>query len=202
MQIRFGKDLARAREDAQIAADLANVVEGELAFVGEAGERGEIEEPAGGVADEGRGEIEDQFVHAVFAQQRAVELEAAFGKHFVDAAPTEFEQQGGGQSKAKKKASGSSSQTKSITNPKNQHSDFATEILGILDSESPMKRGRLYGYILSNVLDNIDCNAIVDKHVSELSLRLINMHSTIDKNKFKYILDKEILSLILNTMEQ
>ena len=106
------------------------------------------------------------------------------------------------QSKAKKKASGSSSQTKSITKPKNQHSDFATEILGILDSESPMKRGRLYGYILSNVLDNIDCNAIVDKHVSELSLRLINMHSTIDKNKFKYILDKEILSLILNTMEQ
>ena len=103
---------------------------------------------------------------------------------------------------SKKKANGSSKQTKSITSPRNQHSDFTQDILNILDSQSPMKRGRIYNYITSNILDNIDIDMHTDNQVCELSSRLTNMHSTVDRNTFSRTIDNEILSLIFTTMEQ
>ena len=106
------------------------------------------------------------------------------------------------QSKAKKKANGSSKQTRSITSPRNQHSDFTQDILNILDSQSPMKRGRIYNYITSNILDNTYIDMHTDNQVCELSSRLTNMHSTVDRNTLSRTIDNEILSLILTTMEQ
>lgn len=103
---------------------------------------------------------------------------------------------------SKKKANGSSKQTKSITSPRNQHSDFTQDILNILDSQSPMKKGRIYNYITSNILDNIDIDMHTDNQVCELSSRLTNMHSTVDRNTFSRTIDNEILSLIFTTMEQ
>lgn len=108
---------------------------------------------------------------------------------------------GTSKSSAKKKAAGSSRQTKSITKPKNQHSDFVEGIINILDSDSPMKRGRLYGYITSNILPDTDCGNFIDSQVADLAIQLIKMYSTIDKTKLKDIIDSKILSLILDTME-
>ena len=105
-------------------------------------------------------------------------------------------------SKAKKKAKGSSAQTKSITKPKNQHSsDFVNGVLSILDSVSPMKRGRLYNYIHSNILDVESSSVANENLITDAVIRIMNMYSTVDKTKLKAIISDEILALIINTLE-
>ena len=54
-----------------------------------------------------------------------------------------------------------------------------------------MKRGRIYNYITSNILDNIDIDMHTDNQVCELSSRLTNMHSTVDRNTFSRTIDNE-----------
>lgn len=105
-------------------------------------------------------------------------------------------------SSAKKKAKGSSAQTKSVTRPKNQHSsDFINGIVSILDSASPMKRGRLYNYIYSNIVDIENSSIKNETLVVDSVQRIMNMYNTVDKTKIKDIISNEILSLIINTLE-
>lgn len=105
-------------------------------------------------------------------------------------------------SSAKKKAKGSSAQTKSVTKPKNQHSsDFINGIVSILDSASPMKRGRLYNYIYSNIVDIENSSIKNETLIVDSVQRIMNMYNTVDKTKIKDIISNEILSLIINTLE-
>jgi len=105
-------------------------------------------------------------------------------------------------SSAKKKAKGSSAQTRSVTKPKNQHSsDFINGIVSILDSASPMKRGRLYNYIYSNIVDIENSSIKNETLIVDSVQRIMNMYNTVDKTKIKDIISNEILSLIINTLE-
>jgi molybdopterin/thiamine biosynthesis adenylyltransferase len=61
----------------------------------QAGERGQVEEALRGVADQHRRQVDQQFVHAALAHQRAVELEAGLDVQLVDAALAQQAQQRG-----------------------------------------------------------------------------------------------------------
>jgi hypothetical protein len=105
-------------------------------------------------------------------------------------------------STSKKKAKGSSNLTKSVAKPKNQHSDFANGILSILDSASSMKRGRLYNYIYSNVIDVDNCTAGIDDKITSTVVNILNMYNTIDKKQIKDMISNQILTLIVEIMEK
>ncbi len=103
---------------------------------------------------------------------------------------------------AKKKSAGSSNLTKSIAKPKNQHSDFVSGIISILDSASSMKRGRLYNYIHSNVVDVDNSSASIDNNITSTVVNILNMYNTIDKKHIKDMISNQILTLIVEIMEK
>lgn len=98
---------------------------------------------------------------------------------------------------SKQKAKGSSSLTKSIVKPKNQNtSDMVNGIINILDSNTPMYRGRLYNYITANITDT--CSLYNEDVIVSAVTNIINIYATHNRDNLEDKISNELLYAIFN----
>ena len=96
------------------------------------------------------------------------------------------------------KAKGSSNLTKSVTKPKNQHSDAVNSVAKVLYSDSAMKTARIYNIIKNEIYDESIDNVYVDKLIIDAAKAIINSHTSIDKDGICNIISDHILNIIIN----